>query len=162
MAEAEKEVSEIKNRMHAKGAADSVAIKHRAQSAAELEARKMRLAAKQEAIRQAMDIAACHLSNMEPKDYIPFLVKKIAAAQVMKAQILLNERDRATIGKKLVTAANKSLKGGELALSDQTIDAKGGFILKYGATEINSTLETIVESVKDAVTPEVLSALFRE
>ena len=42
------------------------------------------------------------------------------------------------------------------------MNARGGFVLKAGAVEINSTLESMVYAVKESVTLAVLEALFHE
>jgi V/A-type H+-transporting ATPase subunit E len=162
LARAEKEAEAIRERMAVQGADDAVTVRHRNQSAAELEGRKMRLAARQKAVADTMDAAVDHLVDMEPEAYISFLAAKIAETGIKEGELLLSAKDRGAIGEKLVKAANKSLKNGKLTLSDQVIKAKGGFVLKYGALEINSSLEIMVHSVKEAVASEVLAALYQE
>ena len=160
--EAEHEADGILKRMAEQGAKDAVTTRHRKHSAAELEARKMRLAVKQKAVARAMEAAIDHLANMKPEAYIEFLAKKITETGVKEGQLILNAKDKAALGEKLVKAANKSLQDGKLALSEQTADAKGGFILKYGDLEINSSLETMINSAKEDVTPEVVAVLFEQ
>jgi len=159
---ARKEAEAIREQMAERGIDDAVTIRHRNQSSAELEARKMRLAAKQKAVVIAIEAAIDHLAGMEPEAYISFLAEKIASIGVKEGQLLLNAKDRAAIGAKLVRAANESLEDGKLVLADETINAKGGFVLKSGSLEINSTLETMIYSVKEAVTPDVITTLFQE
>ena len=161
-AQASEEALAIKRQMAEKGAIDAVTTKHRRNSIADLEARKIRLAAKQKTVSNAIEAALNHLANMDPDDYIAFLVKKIAATDVKEGQLLLNTKDKAAIGERLVAAANEHIEGGRISLSDQTINAKGGFVLKYGAVEINSTLETMLCSIKESVTPKVVSILYQE
>ena len=160
--QAGKEAAAIKERMVEQGAKDAVVLKHKKHASAELEAHKMRLAARQKAVSTAIEAAIDHLVNMAPDAYISFLAGKIAEIKVREGQLLLNENDRSAIGEELVKVANELLKDGKLTLSDQTINAKGGFVLKYGAIEINSSLETMVNSIKEAVMPELVAVLFRE
>ena len=162
IAKAENEAGSIKVRMAELGAKDAVITKHRKQSAAELEARKMRLATKQKAVSDAVNAATDRLANMAPDAYISFLAAKIAQTNIKEGQLLLNAKDKQAVGDKLVNAANALLSNGKIILSDKTIPAKGGFILQYGAREINSTLETMVNSIREAVTHEVVAVLFQE
>ena len=72
----------------------------------------------------------------------------------------MNSKDRKAVGEKLVKAANKQLNGGKLILSEQTIETKGGFVIKNEAFEINSTIEVMIDSVREEVTPDVMEVLF--
>jgi len=160
-AEAKKKADSIKAHMSEQASRDAVTGKHRKNSVAELEARKMRLAAKQTAVANAMEVAIDHLANMKPEEYIAFLAKKIAETGIKEGQLILNAKDRASVGEELVKTANNLLKDGNLSLSEKTINAKGGFVLKHGALEINSSLETMVHSLKEVVTSEVVEVLFQ-
>ena len=162
MGKAEKEAGAVKTKMAELSAKDAVITKHRKQSAAELEARKMRLAAKQSAVSKAIDAAIEKIANMENDAYISFLAGKIAETGIKDGSLLLNAKDKQAVGDKLIKAANALLPDGKLTLSDETIKAKGGFILRYGAREINSTLETMISSIKESVTPEIVAVLFQE
>ena len=159
---AKEEAKAHKTQMAERATEEVVSIRHKRHAAAELEARKLRLAAKQKALANAMEAAIDQLAEMAPNEYIAFLAERIAETDVKEGQLLLNAKDKAAIGEKLVQTANKSLKGGKLTLSDQTMNARGGFVLKTGAVEINSTLETMVYAAKESVTPMVLEALFHE
>ena len=59
-----------------------VSIRHKRHAAAELEARKLRLAAKQKAIANAMEAAIDQLAEMAPGAYIAFLAERIAETGV--------------------------------------------------------------------------------
>ena len=159
---AENEAGAVKARMAELSAKDAVITRHRKQSAADLEARKMRLAAKQKAVSKAIDAAIEKLANMDSDAYISFLAGKIAKTNIKDGQLILNAKDRQAVGDKLVKAANELLGGGKLTLSAETINVKGGFILRYGAREINSTLETMINGIREAVTPEIVAVLFQE
>jgi hypothetical protein len=45
-------------------------------------------------------------------------------------------------------------------LSEDTLSALGGFVLRIGRVELDSTLEMMVSSMREDVMPEVVSALF--
>ena len=162
MAAARQEADSVLAGLEAQGSKDAVVVMHRKKSAAELEARKMRLAVKQQAVTEAMEAAINHIAGMDSGEYLAFLLRKIAETGIREGEVLLNAKDKDSLGVELIKAANEELKDGKLTLSSQTINAKGGFVLKYGAREINSTLETMVGSVKEAVTSDVVAALFQE
>lgn len=145
-----------------KTSADIENVKQRRNSVAQLEARKMRLAAKQEAIESCFDEAIKQLADLPENDYIALLEKTIGKLDVQSGELLLNARDKEKIGAKLLDSLKKSGKAEQLVLSDETINAAGGFVLRSGTVEINSTLEVMVESVRDSVTPDVIRSLFGE
>ena len=161
-AQAKEEAIAIKKQLAEQGTADAVITKHRKQSLAELEARKIRLAARQKAVSNAMEAAINHLANMEHDEYIAFLAKQIVATGAKSGQLLLNSKDKVAVGEKLVTTANALTEGGNITLSDQTINARGGFILKCGSVEINATIETLINLIRESVTPDVVAILFQE
>jgi len=159
---AKKEAEEIEKLTYEQAVTDGAVIKHRKNSVAELEARKKRLAAKQTAVANAVLASVNHLANMKSDEYTAFLAGKVAEIGVKEGQLILNAKDKATIGDELVNSANRLLKDGNLTLSESTMNAKGGFVLKCGALEINSSLEIMVNSLKETVTSDIVTALFRD
>ena len=140
---------------------EAESLKGRKVSAAELQGRKMLLSTKQEAINKSFKAALEMLKSMEPEEYISFLSNQIAAIANCEGTIVLNELDREKIGEKLINSINEKLNGKKVTLSNETHKASGGFVLKRGNIEINSTFETILSSVKDELTGEIASALFK-
>ncbi len=135
-------------------------LKSRRISVAELEVRKMRLGAKQELIARCFDAALDKLVAMDEGDYLEFLTSAVLVTGVSGGELLLNAKDRKALGEKLVKKVNSTGKAGELTLAEDTIDAKGGFVLRKGSMEINSTLETMVSGIRESATPDVVKALF--
>lgn len=136
-------------------------IKSRKISAAELEGRKMVLSAKQDAIKKSFDVAVDKLKSMPEEEYINYLSKQIVKVPYSQGTIILNKEDRQKIGEKLVKAVNKKLKVEKFSLSDETVNASGGFILKSGAISINGTFEAVLEDLKDELTNEIANELFK-
>lgn len=136
-------------------------LKSRKISAAELQGRKMKLSAKQEAIKKGFDAALEKLKKMSDVDYVSFLADEIVKVPNCEGTIILNDQDREKIGEKLVKAVNERLNGEKIALSNKTVQSSGGFVLKNGDIEINSTFETLLDSIKDELTYEVANALFK-
>ena len=139
---------------------DAQLVKSRKISSAELEGRKMRLATKQDSIAKCFEKAVDKLAEMPEDDYINLMVKLIHETGMTQGELLLNQKDHKAVGSKIVKQVNSSEKFEKLELSKETINAKGGFVLRNGAIEINTTLESMVSTVKESVTPEVVEALF--
>ena len=164
MQKAKTEAESLMKDAEKRGEADAGLLKSRKVSVADLEARKMRLAAKQQAIAKCFDLALEKLASMSEDDYTELLLKAVAETGVDEGELILNAVDREKVGKKVVKSVNaakdKDKENGKITLSDETINAKGGFVLKHGSVEINSTLETMVNAVKESATPQVVEALF--
>ena len=140
---------------------EAESLKSRRESAAELQGRKMLLSAKQEAINKSFNVALEMLRSMRTEEYIIFLTNQIIAIPKCEGYLILNESDREKIGEKLINSVNEKLNGKKVILSNETQKASGGFVLKRGNIEINSTFETILNSMKDELTGEIASALFK-
>ena len=142
----------------AKASEDAARVKSRRESIANLEARKMQLASKQEVIHECFADAGRQILELPKQQYVELLLGRIRDIGATRGVIALNERDRESIGAELIAAVNQS--GGEFTLSEGTIDASGGFMLTMGRIEIDSTLEMMVASVKEEVMQDVVAALF--
>lgn len=139
---------------------DAEALKNGRKSVAELEARKLRLAAKQAVVADAFDTALDQLEAMDRGDYTRLLAERAKEAAVQGGELLFSERDRAEIGEKIVDLVNAGRTDARVSLGSDTINARGGFVLRSGAVEINCTLETMVADIREEVTPQVVKALF--
>lgn len=159
-AQADKESADRKQR-NEKAAAER---EERLVSVAQMEARKVSLAAKQEMVEQAFRLALDKLCAMPEGDYIAAAAKLLAeAAPDGKGTAVFSEQDRKRIGQKAVDAANAQLgEKGKLTLSQETRDIRGGFILVNGSVEVNCTFETLVRLQKGAMSGEVAKLLFPE
>ena len=127
----------------------------------QMEARKGMLAVKQEMVAEAFDKALDALVNLPEDEYVSFLAGLAAKASVSREEeIILNARDRAAVGKKVVEAVNTRLGGGRLTLSRQTGDFAGGLILRRGNVEANCTAELLVELARGDLSAEIAGILF--
>ncbi len=140
---------------------DAEDLKSRKVSAAQLQKRKMLLSAKQDAIKKSFVTAIDKLKAMPEEQYLNFLVTEIVKIPNCEGTIILNAKDRENIGERLVKAVNKKLNKEKVVLSNDTVQASGGFVLKKGNVEINSTFETIIDSMRDELTSEIANALFK-
>lgn len=141
-----------------KAGIDGALLHDRRKSVGQLEARKLHLAVKQKAVSRCFTEAVEKLSQLPQEEYISLLVRTVAKLDVQSGEVMLNKRDQTAIGETLIALINAN--GKSFTLSQQTIDSRGGFVIKEGAIFLNSTLETMVEAVKEEVTPEVVQALF--
>ena len=128
---------------------------------AKMEGRKAILGVKQDLVAESFDRAAEQLVNLPEEQYVALLAKLAAEASVTgEEEIVLNARDRAAVGQKVVDAANAKLSGGKLTLSADTGDFKGGLILRRGSIEVNCTAELLVELRREDMAAELARVLF--
>ena len=82
----------------------------RLSSAAQMERRKLELAAKQEVLGEAFDLALEKLCTLPEKEYIDLLTKlALEASASGKERLIFSQKDRARVGKQVVMAANDAL-----------------------------------------------------
>lgn len=137
----------------------------RLDSAAQMEAKKMLLAAKQETLDKAFALALVKLTQLPEEEYVDLLAKLAAkSATTGKEQIILSQADRTRYGVKAATRANERLekegKTASLTLSETTRDIKGGLLLSDGAVEVNCAFETLVRLARNEAAQEVIKTLF--
>ena len=131
-------------------------------SVAQLEARKMELAAKQEMIAKAFDQALEQLLELPEGEYVALLADLAVKASVTGQEaVILSQKDRTRYGKQVVTQANEKLGGAHLTLSEHSRPIKGGLILADGDVEVNCTFETLVRLQRGALEQQVAQVLFQ-
>ncbi len=132
---------------------------------AQLEARKRRLAVKQEMLSRAFDQALEKLLALPEDSYADLLAKLAADASTTgKEAVILSTKDRARYGKRVVLSANARLeqagKPASLTLSEEFRDFQGGLYLQEGNVETNCTFPTIVRMLREQMAGEVAQVLF--
>lgn len=103
----------------------------RLDSAAQMERRKLELAARQQVLGEAFEKALDDLCGLPEQEYIDLLAALAAKAAVSgREQMIFSERDRARVGKQAVMAANELLvKDAVPALPDSLGEGKVGAFL---------------------------------
>ena len=82
----------------------------RLESAAQMEQRKLVLAAKQEVVGEAFEMAVEKLCNLPDNELIPMLTAlAVEASSTGREALIFSVKDRARIGKQVVIAANEIL-----------------------------------------------------
>ena len=131
--------------------------------AAEMEARKTALAAKQSLVETAYAQALDRLCKLPDDQYTAILADLLVqAAPSGRGTVVLSAEDQKRVGKAAVAKANELLKGGKLTLSDETRPIRGGFILRDDKVEVNGTFETLVRLAKAETAGAVAKKLFPE
>ena len=110
----------------------------RLKSAAQMERRKLELAAKQEVLGEAFDLALEKLCSLPDEEYIALLTRLVLeASSTGKEQLIFSAKDRARVGKQVVVAANDCLvKQVVPELPEASPDTKVGALL---GKVVNST-----------------------
>lgn len=149
----------------AKGKADAADRVERLGGVAQLEARKRRLAAKQELLEQAFDLALEKLLALPEDQYVDLLAKLAAdGCTTGREALVLSVADRPRYGKRVVTQANARLeaagKTALLTLSEESRDFRGGLYIQDGNVENNCTFPTIVRMLREQMAGEVAKLLF--
>lgn len=110
----------------------------RLKSAAKMEQRKLELAARQEMLAQAFELALEKLCSLPEEEYVQLLTRLVLEASTTgKEQLVFSPQDRARVGKQVVVAANEAMvKQVAPELPDAITDTKvGAFLGKV----VNST-----------------------
>ena len=129
-------------------------------SAAQMEARKVQLAAKQEMVEKAYIRALDKLCALPEEQYVAILADLLVKASSNgKEEAVFSPEDRERVGEAAVAKANE-LSGKQLRLSDETQPIRGGFILKDKNVEVNCTFETLVRLQKAETAGAVAQKLF--
>ena len=133
----------------------------RLKSAARMEGGKLELAAKQEMLSKAYDLALEKLVNLPDKEYVNLLADlAVKASSTGREAVIFSQKDRARYGKAVVTQANEKLGDGHLTMSEQSRPIQGGLILSDGDVEVNCTFETLVRLQRGEMDREVAKVLF--
>ena len=129
-------------------------------SAAQMEARKTILAAKQAVMEEVYAKALEKLRSLPQDRAVEVLASLLnEAAPQGKGEVLFSAQDRETVGRAAVDAANAQ-NGGQLTLSGETANIPGGFILRHGSIEVNCAYDTLIRLQKTETAGQVARQLF--
>ncbi len=135
----------------------------RAESSGALQRRKVLLEAKQEIISEVLEKAYETLVSADETTYFGML-RKMLYKYVLpeKGEICFSKDDleKMTPGFEEEIKGIAKEKGGELIISQETRNVKGGFVLVYGGVEENCTFKAMFHSQKDELSDKVHNLLF--
>ncbi|AIY84928.1 MAG: V-type ATP synthase subunit E [Clostridium baratii] len=148
-----------------KAKTEAKTAKERIISGAELRSRNEKLTAKQAVIDKVFEKSIEKLCKMSDQEIKEFIKNKIVNADVVGDEtIILNEKGNKLVDANLLKEINSELlakgKKGELTISKEVRNFKGGFILEKDGIEINNTFEDLVNSERDDLEFEVAKVLF--
>ncbi len=132
----------------------------RLKSAAEMDARKTILQAKQDMVEEAYALALdklCKLDGDEKVSLLADLLARASSTGTEEAVFAAADRDA---GAKAVEKANAA-SGRKLTLSQETAPIRGGFILRDRNVEVNCAFETLVRLQKAETAGSVAKLLFQ-
>ena len=119
------------------------------------------LALKQQMVGEVFDKAFHMLVNLPEAQYVAFLARLAARASSSgDEEIVLNARDRAAVGEKVLAAANALIPNGKRTLSADTGAFAGGLILRRGSVEANCTVELLIELARGEMSSDIARVLF--
>lgn len=171
LGEARAEAEKITARYQAQADAEAADLDARNQKAAaereerlagtaQMEARKAALAARQEMVERAYELALQKLCSLPEEKYAAVLAGLlIQASSTGKEEVIFSDKDRRKVGKAAVEKANRD-GGKKLTLSGETRSILGGFILRSENVEVNCAFDTLVRLQKAETAGEVVKKLF--
>ena len=130
---------------------------------ARVQARLAELGVRQEMMQAVFDAATKQVAEMPAEAYRD-LVKKwlVEAVEVGDERVVIGT-DETRIDASLIDAANRELgERGHLALADQRRGIAGGVILARERTEVNASLEVMLQQVRRELETELARVLFGE
>ena len=133
----------------------------RLEGAAEMEAKTRLLTAKQACIDRAFERAREHLLSMPEAEYVELLAKlAVRSSATGREEVVLNERDRAAVGQKVVARANQLLAQAVAPdLPEELKASKAGGILTKVVTGANALLQGTAMLTLAADTAEIQGGL---
>lgn len=136
--------------------------KERILSSAKLKVRNDKLTAKQEVIREIFKDSIEKLSVISGDELLGFIKDSILSlGEIGEQTMILNEKGMDVVDLTFIYELNQALgEKGNIKLSQEVGNFKGGFILEKDGIQINNTFESLVNSLKDELEFEVARALF--
>ncbi len=138
-------------------------ILKKSRSAALMERRKQLLAAKQQVIGQIIGKALKSLLTLPEEEYFA-LIARLAGiyAREGDGEIRFNKKDRERLPEGFARTVSEAAaaRGGTLAISDETCQIDGGFVLIYGGIEENCSFEALFAAQREKLQDQVHAFLF--
>ncbi|WP_294188718.1 V-type ATP synthase subunit E [uncultured Clostridium sp.] len=153
---------EIEKEIIHKAEVEAKSRKERILSSASLKVRNNKLCAKQEVIKEVFDKSIDVLSSITGDDFLRFIKHTILSlGEIGEQNLILNKEGLEVVDLTFIYDLNQALgEKGNIKLSPNAGNFKGGFILESNGIEINNTYEALVSSLKDELEFEVARVLF--
>ena len=169
-AKSEREVEEIGLLARKRSEADAREVVRRRVSSARLEKRKRILGAKKMIYDEVFAEAKSRILNLKNEEYLRLLKGFLLAHSITGDEmVMLSKNDRERFRDALpgwVGEVNAELKSrgleGAIRVSDETRDIAAGLVLSRGRTEVNLSVDVILEELKYSLEGELTRMLFGE
>lgn len=110
-------------------------------------------------IDNILDRAIASIQSLSDGDYLTLIGRWLAdIPDHLEGQLFFNARDLQRITSVFIENIDKKRKA-KIAVNTNTIDAKGGFIVKTANYEIDYTLDTIVKNLRTTLIPKLSDML---
>ena len=154
---------ELESEIIQKAEAEAKSKKDRIVSSATLRVRNNKLSAKQDIIQEVFEKSIDSLSSISGDDFLRFVKHSILSlGKIGEQNLILNKDGLDIVDLTFIYDLNQSLgENGNVKLSPNPGNFKGGFILEKDGIEINNTYEALVSSLKNELEFEVASVLFK-
>lgn len=130
---------------------------------ARLDQRKDVLKEKKRLVDEVFERAKGHILSLPPRAYLELLKPLILeAVESGKEEIIPASSQKHLFTPEFLKSLNDALgpEKGHLRLSDEAGNFTGGFVLREGNRETNLTLESLIDSQREALEPQVARILF--
>jgi len=160
-----KEAEVIKNQMVEKSKIEAIMVSRRIISNSQLTVRNEKLVAKQKMIDKVFESALEKLIAMNDDEYLELIKKYLLSMPIVgNEEIILPGKYKSTVSEEYLSEINVALKTngkiGELKFSSDAREIKSGFVVVKNGIEINNTFESLVNSLRDELEPEIVNVLF--
>ncbi|MDK2903247.1 MAG: V/A-type H+/Na+-transporting ATPase subunit [Clostridiales bacterium] len=164
---ARKKAHDIESSILNKAESDAAEVKRRIHMAAQLRMRKDVLAAKQEMIDKAFEQALRRIEAMDAEDYRQYIRRWLLSSDINgDEEVIISESDAERITPEFIASINEELKAvgkpASMFVSDERRDMRGGFVLKRGSIEMNSSVEAVIHMKRDELESDIARVLFGE
>lgn len=153
---------ELEEEIIKKAKAEAKSKKERILSSASLKVRNDKLSAKQEVVKEVFEKSIEKLSSISGNELLAFIRASILSlGEIGEQTMILNKDGMDIVDLTFMYELNQSLgEKGNIKLSQEVGNFKGGFILEKDGIQINNTFEALVSSLRDELEFEVARALF--
>ena len=162
LAEAQEEADARTGKILARAKDQADDLIARADSAAQLQRRRMILETKQDLIASVIGQAKQAILDLPDSDYFELILKLISSnALPGDGEVCFSRKDFSRLPKDFAAKLVAALpEGAKLNVSRDEAQIDGGFILKYGGVEQNLSIGEIFEEKKDRMTDIAGKILF--
>ncbi|MCB2300186.1 V-type ATP synthase subunit E [Clostridium tagluense] len=161
-----KGAKELELQMLEKAKIEAITVKQRIISNAKLTVRNEKLVAMQKMIDKVFAKSLENLLVMGENEYFELVKKYLLSMPIAgDEEIILPGKYKSVVSEDYLSQINTGLKAsgkiGEIKLSSESRDINSGFIVLKNGIEINNTFESLVNSLRAELEPEIVEELFK-